>query len=343
MVITGPTGSGKSRIALTLAQRLKGEIVNADSVQVYRDFDIGSGKPSAEELSQVPHHLYSEIPPDQNFDAGLFRVLATKKIDQLVGKGALPILVGGTGLYIRSLLCGLVSMGEITEEARHALAGREKELSSITDDVKEQSRGLHDWLREIDEQTAAQVHPADLCRVRRALLVRLSTGDSLSMLQAQHRHSERDFRALVMAMLPKREKLYQAIDARVDRMLAEGLVAETEKLRSQYPLNSRPFAAIGYRHVGLFLDGKLAYPEMIELLKRDTRRFAKRQMTWWRNQPEALGWERIDCVLTTGDGGDQEREISEHLIDVIESFLERKSAFTIDGIAFLPLENVDVV
>lgn len=343
IVITGPTGGGKSRLAVSLAKRLGGEIINADSVQVYRDFDIGSCKPGREELEQVQHHLYSVIDPTAAFDAGIFRNLARDKIAELSSRGVLPFLVGGTGFYIRSLLCGLVPVGEITDRARTQLSLKEAEITGMPGDEKKETYALYEWLMSIDPDTAKLLSPSDLCRIRRALLVKLSTGKSLALLQNEHGHKEREYHGLVIALLPERERLYDAVNRRVDQILREGLVEETRKLRNLYPLNSRPFGAIGYRHVNLYLDGQLDYPEMVELLKRDTRRFAKKQMTWWRNQPIALGWRRIVSPMENGLNGDSREDISEHLEGVIKEFLQRKPVVNIETVAFLPVENVDVV
>lgn len=290
-VITGPTACGKSLCALSVARLVDAEIVNADSVQVYRGFDIGASKPSEEDLTLVPHHLYSIIEPDEPFDAGAFLRCANKVIGEILERGKLPLVVGGTGLYIRSLLCGLMPV-DIPTEVKDFFASKIEELKCSADSKEEFCIRLHGWLRELDPESAKRISQSDLQRTKRAILVCLAAKKSFAQMQVEHGNRERKYRALVVALLPERNDLYRAAELRAERMLEDGLIEEVKTLRKQYPLNSRAFNAIGYRHVGLFLDGELGYPEMLELLKRDTRRFAKRQITWWRNQPNTLGWTR---------------------------------------------------
>lgn len=321
IVVTGPTACGKSKFALALARQLGGELINADSVQVYRGFDIGSAKPPAEEMSVVPHHLFSVISPDVRFDAGAFLRMAAEMIAQVSSRGNVPVIVGGTGFYIRSLLCGLAPVEQISDEAKAALARREEEITGKGEDRAELGAGLHKWLSELDDETAGGLAPADIQRIRRALLVKLSTGQGLAALQGKHRHGENNFRALLIVIIPQRDRLYRAIEMRVQEMLSRGLIEEVKNLRQLYPLNSHPFGAIGYRHVNQFLEGQIDLPEMEMLVKRDTRRFAKRQMTWWRNQPAALGWKVLPEVADVKVWHDDSGTISDNLLGVIKCFL----------------------
>lgn len=290
VVVTGPTASGKSSLAHLLAKQLSGAIINADSVQVYKDFNVGAAKASAEDQKEVPYHLLSCIHPSDEFDVGRFCALANKRIRECDSAGHVPIVCGGTGLYICSLLCGLLETGSIDEASKEALGVIEKKCpEGITS-----SDYLHSLL---DEETRNSLHPNDSVRIRRALLVQLSEGISLRRRQVEHGFSERPYRALVLAILPPRQELYAAINKRVEEMFEEGLVAEVKSLLGKYPSNARAFRSIGYRQVVSYLNRELTYEKMVEEIKRDTRRFAKRQYTWWRNQPQRFGWNRLPCKL----------------------------------------------
>ncbi|MCB0358477.1 MAG: tRNA (adenosine(37)-N6)-dimethylallyltransferase MiaA [Bdellovibrionales bacterium] len=285
IVVTGPTASGKSALAVALGQRIGGAVVNADSVAVYQGFDIGSGKPDVLEQKGVPHYLLSHRSPDEPYDAGVFRDEAIPLIERLTSEGAVPIVCGGTGLYISALLGGLVQTSRIGEDAEARM--HQLEASVPTPEV---SRMLHRWLAERDPRTAAQLHPNDLHRLRRAVLVYLSSGCSLADLQAQHGYSDQTFQAMIFVLSPDRAWLYQKINERVRSMLDAGLVEETEALSERYGAGIASLGAIGYRHAAAFLRGNLDAETLETEMARDTRRFAKRQLTWWRNQPAKLGW-----------------------------------------------------
>ena len=331
VVITGPTASGKSDLAVEAALAFDGEIVNADSVQIYRGFDIGSAKPSEETLRIVPHHLYSVLDPACPCNAGWFVDTARRVIDEICARGKLPIIAGGTGLYLTALLGGLVKVPQIAEEARAAVTRVEAEAGSLNQRAEDH---LYSWLAALDPSGAAQLHKNDLVRVRRALMVRLTTGSSLFQLQASHCHAERPYRALVFILsFSDRETLYRLIDERVHHMIEQGLVDEVKNLSRAYPLFSPAFDAIGYRHAGLFLRGELSRDEMMQRLKRDTRRFAKRQMTWWRNQPLRLGWRDTTTSVEIGTPGNPEA-----VRTVIDCFLRRKTVFDANDIMFFRME-----
>lgn len=288
LVVTGPTASGKSALGIRLAQMLAGEIVNVDSVQVYKDFTIGAAKPSAEELAQVPHHLLSYVEPETDYDAARFIQDAETVIAALQARQRLPIVVGGTGLYVRALVGGLVETPDISNQAR----------LQVSDWESEGTECLYRQLLQLDPRTATGLNPRDAQRIKRALLVVLSSGESLSTLQSVHQQtvhqqSVHRYPGLLLILEPDRHELYRSIDARVDRMLEEGLVDEVVALQKRYSSDARPFGAIGYRHVCEHLAGRSTYEQMVEQLKRDTRRFAKRQMTWWRHQPTRLGWQEL--------------------------------------------------
>lgn len=298
-IITGPTASGKSEAALRSAQALGGSIINADSVSVYKGFDVGSSKPDPAALLLVPHFLVSSHEPTDEFNAGVFCSEADAAVREIYAAGSVPLVVGGTGLYIRSLLNGLVESGEIRPEAREAVERRTAELlEKHGGDRAQVSRALHQWLSELDPETAGGLHDQDRARVMRALLVLLSGGRSLAELQEQHRAQMAPrYRALIVALLPERSELYRRIDRRVDEMLAAGLIEETRSLLARYPRSSRAFGAIGYSHAVRHISGELGRDEMRREMQRDTRRFAKRQLTWWRNQPGRLGWRQEAAEL----------------------------------------------
>lgn len=289
-VLTGPTGVGKTALAIRLAQELGAQIVNADSLQVYRELDIGTAKPTWEERALVPHHLLDVVFPDQDFDAADYYRLGRRVLADLQQRGIPPLVVGGTGLYIRVLLHGICEDGVPDATARQQL---QEEL---------QSQGLpalYDRLCRLDPATAARLHPHDTCRILRALEVIAASGRQLSEQQQAHRFADSPYRSLVIALNRPREELYARIEARVAAMLAQGLVAEVQDLRRRYSTSLKPMQSLGYRHVSAFLDGRLTWDDMVAQLQRDTRRYAKRQLTWFRAEPHVhwLAPEQVDQAL----------------------------------------------
>ncbi len=331
VVLTGATASGKSSLALELAEAIGGEIVNSDSVQVYKGFDIGSGKPSVQEQQRVPHHLFSVQEPSEAFDVAQYLQKARAIVSEILERGAVPILVGGTGLYVQSMLCGLVAIDEIAPEIIQEVEARE---ASFLEDANglDPNESMHDWLRSLDPERAEALHPSDRHRVRRALYVALSTGERISSLQREHGFAEPLFTALVLHLEVQRETLYDRINARVDEMFNMGLLSEVKTLLEKYEASSPPFGAIGYRHVCEHLRGEIELEAMIELMKRDTRRFAKRQLTWWRNQPKKLGWMLRDAEQISS---------SNPLVSLVRGFVDKKERFVQEGIAFLPISLED--
>jgi tRNA dimethylallyltransferase len=277
VVIVGPTASGKSALALDLARAIDGDIVSADSQQVYRGMDIGTAKASPAERLLVPHHLLDVVDPDDEMTAARFVALADQVIAELAARGRPIIVAGGTMLYVRVLLCGLFE----APGADPALRAR------LADEVAEHgSAALHARLAEVDPAAAARILPGDARRIIRALEVLALTGETMSAHQARH-----DFRRLpsrypvrLVGLLPDdRDALYQRIDQRVDQMLAAGLVDEVAGLRARGirpPLRSQ--AAIGYREIHRHLDGDLDLGEAARLIKRNSRRYARRQVSWYR-------------------------------------------------------------
>jgi tRNA dimethylallyltransferase len=281
LVITGPTASGKSELALRLAEQLNGEIICVDSLTVYRRLAIGSAKPTAEQQQRIPHHLLDIREPDQPFTAADFRVEATAVINDCLQRGKQPILAGGTGLYLRSLLRGLNDAPGADPTLRKKLTERGKQ---------EGGGRLLAELAQVDPDTARRLHPNNIIRIIRALEVFQCSGIPLSHFHAEHQFSETPYHALQFCLDLPRKELYRRIDDRVDAMLANGLVAEVEQLlQNGVSPDCKPLQAIGYKEVLACLRGEFDQDQMIRLIKQNTRHFAKRQLTWFRSEP-ALQW-----------------------------------------------------
>lgn len=280
LVIAGPTASGKSELALELAERLDGEIVCVDSLTVYRGLDIGSAKPSAADRARIPHHLLDIRDPHEPFTAADFRREAMHAIATITSRGKRPILAGGSGLYLRILLGGLAE----APGQDPALRQRLKERAA-----REGTSVLLDELRAVDPATAATLHPNNVVRIIRALEVYHNSGVPLSRHQDRHRFRQRPYAALQYLLNPPREVLYQRIEDRVDRMLQSGLLDEYRRLlQAGVPKNAKPLLAIGYKEAAAFLDGSITEEELPALIKRNTRHYAKRQITWFRQESEML-------------------------------------------------------
>lgn len=281
LVIAGPTGAGKSRLGLEAARRFNGEIINFDSVQIYRGFDIGSAKPTGEDRRVVRHHLIDVANPADEFTAADFARLAAAACAEVSARGKLPILVGGTYFYLRALLAGLPPMPPRNETVRTRLRR-----------IMRSSRGLaraHRWLARVDPATAARIAPADRHRLERALEVWIVSGRPISSSIAPDASTPERYSTLKFALRFDRPTLVRRIELRVDRMFADGLVDETRTLLSQYPADARPFDAIGYREAAAVVRGERSIEWAVEETKRRTRGYAKRQMTWLRSD-HAIRW-----------------------------------------------------
>ena len=266
---------------MEIARHLGAEIVSADSLQLYRHLDIGTAKPTPEERSVVPHHLIDIADPGEEFNAGRFRALAREVIHEVHSRGKNVILVGGTYLYIKVLLSGLIE--DIPADT--AVRSRIKKLreSHGTDYV-------YGMLKSIDPAAAARIHHNDYVRAERALEVFYVTGEKLSHLQSLHEFGDREFDYLKIGISVEREELRRRIDERVDRMIEGGLIEEVRNLRSMgYGSELKPMQSIGYKEINSYLDGGITFERAVELIKRDSRRLAKRQMTWLRRDKE-INW-----------------------------------------------------
>jgi tRNA dimethylallyltransferase len=274
VIILGPTAVGKSEVALGLASQIAAEIINADSQQVYRYMDVGTGKPSAAERERVRHHLIDIINPDEEFNAALFRQLSIAAIEEIERRERGVIVCGGTGLYLKALTKGLFTGPAQDLSLREALNVEADNLGLAA---------LHQRLERVDPEAISRIHPNDRQRIVRALEVFTLTGKPISEWQKEHAFSETVFETLLIGLQRDRAELYNAINDRCERMIADGLLDEVKQLVDRgYGLDLKPLQSIGYRHMGLVLKGELPREEAIALMKRDTRRLAKQQLTWFR-------------------------------------------------------------
>ena len=265
--VVGPTASGKSALAMALASQLGLEIIGCDSVQVYRGFDIGSAKPTQEEQQRVPHHLIDVVEPHEAFNAGIYAVTADAAIAAVRQRERWPVLVGGTGLYLRALIHGLTDVGEVSEEVQSRL---QEELNSAG------LPHLYTRLQKVDPELGAQLPAGDTQRILRGLAVFESTGVKLSELQAKHRFAAQRYETCILALDVPRELLYERINQRVIEMMETGFVDEVRSLlESGVSLDSRPMAAPGYREIAAMLRGEISESEVIERTQRSHRRYAK--------------------------------------------------------------------
>jgi tRNA dimethylallyltransferase len=281
VVIVGPTASGKSALAVQLAKALNGEIVNYDSVQIFRGFDIGSGKISLEDRLCVPHHLLDVLNGNQIMTAGQYRRLALKTLAEIRDRGNVPVLVGGTGLYLRALLYGLFEGPTRSDVLRARLA---------TIEARRGRTFLHRLLRRLDPEAARRIHHQDAQKAIRAVEVCLLSGQPISKLHGQGIEPLTGFRIFKLGLNPNRSELRHRINRRVESMFASGLLEETRVLLQKSAFSGRPgsgpFAALGYRQALQFLRGEISLPEAVGDTQAATRRYAKRQLTWFRREPE---------------------------------------------------------
>ena len=280
IVICGPTATGKTATAIKIAKKFNGEIISADSMQIYRKMDIGTAKPTREELQCKPHHLIDIADPDEPFDAARFALQARNIVYELHGKQIVSIVAGGTGLYIKALSQGLFQAEALDAQMRQRIKSETADLES---DV------LHRRLKKIDPEAAERIHPNDRFRIVRAIEMHTATGVALSEYQRKHGFGDRPFRVFNIGLAVERERLYARIDRRVDAMIEAGLEQEvTGLLKSGYSENLKSMQSIGYRHMVAFIKGNLSRKEAIRTMKRDTRRYAKRQMTWFRSVKDII-------------------------------------------------------
>lgn len=277
-VIAGPTASGKTALALEVAKKRGAEIVSADSQQVYRHFDIGTAKPTAAELAEVPHHLVSVADPLETFSAARFQSLADEAIAEITKRGKQVVVAGGTGLYLRILLHGVVPAPPAAPELRQRL---EQEATQHGRDH------LHGRLAQVDPESAAWVKPTDLVRIVRALEIYELTGTTASQFRKDHQFAEDRYLFDLYVLDPPRDELYRRIDERTSRMFREGLLDEVRALLDRGYRDAAPMGSVGYPQALAHLEGKLSLEEAVAQTARETRRYAKRQLTWFRREPGA--------------------------------------------------------
>jgi len=287
LVIVGPTGVGKTQLALQLARSMGGEIISADSLQVYRYMDIGTAKPGKEERAAVLHHLIDVVTPDQPFNASSYIELAGQVLGEAEGKDKLFLVAGGTGLYIKALLGGLFS----GPGADQGLRAHYRELLAHFGIAH-----LYGMLKEKDPRAAARIVPRDTSRIVRALEVWELSGQSIVEKQQQHGFGDKSYRHLKIGLTMEREQLYARIGRRVEDMMDQGFLQEVEWLLAQgYHEGLKPMQSLGYRHMAGYLRGKYGLEEAVASMKRDTRQYAKRQETWFKADRE-INWFNIEEI-----------------------------------------------
>ncbi len=286
VLLAGPTASGKTSLSIELATRISAEIVNADSMQVYRYMEVGTAKPAPEQRQAVPHHLIDAIDPDEPFDAARYLHLARPAIEDIDKRGRVPLVVGGTGLYMRVLTRGLCPGPPSDAELKNKLIADEK------------SRGLGQLycdLGRIDPESAARIHPNDRQRILRALEVFGLTGVPLSVLQKAHGFKEQLFPAIKVFINRERGELFERIDRRVDSMLERGFKDEVERLLAMgYSRDLKSMQSLGYRQMAAHLAGAISLDEAVYQIKKQTRHYAKRQITWFRGDHEFTAFDADD-------------------------------------------------
>lgn len=276
VALVGPTASGKSALSLAIARSFDVEIVNCDSLQLYRHFDIGTGKLSPEQREGVPHHLLDVLNPDQIFTAGDYSRIARREIEEIAGRGKLPLITGGTGFYLRALIDGLAPGPQRDDALRQRLNDRELRRPG----------SLHRILRRLDAVTAARIHAHDVPKVVRALEICLASRQPAREVFAQGRNALEGWRFLKIGLFPDRELLHRRIEHRVDQMFTDGLIAEVENILALgFPPDSKPFEAIGYKQALQSVQQELRPKDAVFYTKQATRQYAKRQMTWFRQEP----------------------------------------------------------
>jgi tRNA dimethylallyltransferase len=279
VVILGPTASGKTALSLALAKHFQGEIVNCDSVAMYREFEIGTAKPSAEQRSRAPHHLLDTVGPTAFITAGEYARQARQVLDEIKSRRALPIAVGGTGLYLRALLEGLFPGPQRSEELRERLRERAD---------RNGSGYLHRILRRLDPAAAEKIHANDAAKLIRAIEICLASRARMSEMWKQGRDPLRGFRILRLGLNPDRDALYARINQRAQCMFESGLVEETQRLLERYGDSARPLTSLGYKQAVQLLRGELTRDAAIAAAQQAHRNYAKRQMTWFRREPEVV-------------------------------------------------------
>ena len=281
IVIAGPTASGKTSLGVELAKKINGEVISADSMQIYKDMTIGTAKPTSEETENIPHYLIDFVSPDERYSVADFKKDAEEKIDEILAKGKVPIIVGGTGLYIDSLVYGIEFPDiEYDEEYRNSLL---KEA-----ETEEGLNKLYEEAKKIDPEAMEKISPSDKKRISRVLEIYHATGKTKTELEIKSREKGVKYDYIVFAIDWDREKLYERINLRVDIMIEQGLVDEVKEVYNKYEKFPTAMQGLGYKEVVEYLEGKISFEEMLEKIKLETRHFAKRQLTWFRKNKDII-------------------------------------------------------
>jgi tRNA dimethylallyltransferase len=295
VVVLGPTGSGKTALSLALTERFHGEIVNCDSVAMYREFEIGTAKPTPAEQAQAPHHLFDFVEPTSYITAGEYARQARQTLDEIKLRSGLPIVVGGTGLYLRALIEGLFPGPQRSEELRERLRQRAGQKGAIY---------LHRLLCRLDPVAAGKIHANDTPKLIRAIEVCLSSRQKMTEMWKQGGAPLQGFRVLRLGLNPDRDALYERLNQRAQRMFDAGLVGETQRLLEKYGDAARPLASLGYKQAVQLLRGEIDRATALQATQQAHRNYAKRQMTWFRRQSD----------VTWLPGFGDEAEIQQHAI-----------------------------
>ena len=277
VILTGPTAVGKTELSISLAKAIGGEVISADSMQVYKYMNIGTAKIRQEEMDGVPHHLIDILEPDVAFNVAMFKELAKKAADEIYERGHIPIVVGGTGFYIQALLYDIDFSEEDSDQHIRS------ELEQLA--AQKGSEYLHDLLREVDPESADQIHHHNVKRVIRALEYYRMHGEKISIHNERERQKQSPYQFLYFVLTHDRQVLYERIERRIDKMIQEGLVEEVDNLlKMGYNRNLVSMQGLGYKEIVPYLMGECTLDEAVYVLKRDTRHFAKRQLTWFRRE-----------------------------------------------------------
>lgn len=295
IVIAGPTASGKTKLSIELAKRIGGEIISCDSMQIYKYMDIGTAKPTKEEMDNIPHHMIDVVLPDEQFSVAKYKKMAEEKIEEVLNRGNIPIVVGGTGLYVNSLIYNINF-----KQTKCDMEYREKLQQEAQ---KHGSKYLHEKLKDIDPESYKRIHENDTKRIIRALEVYEFTKETITKQTLDSRNEKPKYDYVIFGLNMDRQKLYERINKRVDIMLENGLVDEVKKIQKLgYENAFTSSKAIGYKEIFAWLNGKCTYKEAIDKLKMESRRYAKRQITWFK-RIENIHWldmeKDFDYVLDT--------------------------------------------
>ena len=289
IVIVGPTASGKTSASISVAKKLNGEIISADSMQIYREMNIGTAKVTKEEADGIKHYLVDIVNPDEVFNVTKYKELAEAAIEEILSKGKMPIIVGGTGLYVSTLING-IEFAEVGEDVEYR-----KQMTALAEEKG--AEYLLEELRKVDPDAADAIDMNNIRRVIRALEIFKLTGKTKTQLDIESRKEVKyDYR--VYGIDTPREELYNRINLRVDKMFEEGLLEEVKCVNEKYKLSSTAIQGLGYKEVIEYIDGKVSFDEMIEKLKMETRRYAKRQLTWFRRE-EKVKWCSLEMIVDT--------------------------------------------